>query len=116
VDELHSRPRVVAQQQVPVEVYVVAETRDLRAGRDRQPGLVHASEHDAEPEGAGDVGDADGLADPARLRELDVHPVGALEAAGNVGGDVAVLVDEDGKRRALLELGPIWVAGPKRLL
>ena len=46
-----------------------------------RPGLDHAAEHHAEPERACSVRHAHGLADPARLRELDVDPVRALGAA-----------------------------------
>src|SRR5262245_64369536 len=91
VDELDTRPRVVAQEQVAVQVDVVAETRDLGAGGDGQARLVHAAEHDAEAQRPRHVRDADGLADPARLRELDVHAVGSLGTGGDVSGRVAVL-------------------------
>src|SRR4051812_2348688 len=93
VDELHARPRVVAQEEVAVEIDVVAQARDLRSGGDREPRLVHAAEHDAETERAGHVRDADRLADPARFRELDVHAVSAVRAGWNIRGDMAVLVD-----------------------
>ena len=73
-------------------------------------------EHDAEPEGAGDLCDPHGLADPARLGELDVDPVGPLDAGRHVGRDVAVLVDVDRERRALLERRAAGVAGGQRLL
>jgi hypothetical protein len=47
------------------------------------------------------------LADSARLRELDVDPVGDLGAAGDISERVAVLVDVDGQRRAATKrLGP----------
>src|SRR5581483_4588198 len=57
-----------------------------------------------------------GLADPARLRELDVDPVRALGTRGDVAKRVAVLVDEDRERRALLQLGAAGIAGRQRLL
>ena len=83
-DELDARPRVVAQQEVPVEVDVVAQARDLRPGSDREARLVHAAEHDSEPQSTGDVGDAD-LHGPAatgvsRRAILD----GALDAGRRV--------------------------------
>src|SRR5690349_20165322 len=52
VDELDAGPRVVCKQQVAVEVDVIHEARDVRAGRDPEARLDHASEHDAEPERA----------------------------------------------------------------
>ena len=42
----------MAEQQVAVEVDVVAQARDLRARRDREARLVHAAEHHPEPERA----------------------------------------------------------------
>src|SRR3954447_11871032 len=69
--EFNTRPRVVGEQEVPVEVDVVAEARDLRAGGDAEAGLDHAPEHDAEPERAGGMRHPHRLADPARLGELD---------------------------------------------
>src|SRR5215210_8126386 len=84
VDELHAGPRVVREQQVPVEVDVVAEARDLCAGGDSEPRLDHAAEHHAEPERASRVRHPDRLPDPARLRELDRDPVRALGARGDV--------------------------------
>ena len=104
VDERDARPRVVREQEVAVEVDVVEERRDLRAGRDPEPRLDHAAEHAAEPERARGVHHPHRLADPARLRELDVDPVRALGARGDVGERVAVLVDVDRNRRALLQL------------
>ena len=116
VDERHSRPRVVREQEVAVEVDVVEERRDLRARGDAQSRLDHAAEHAAEPERAGGVHHAHRLADPARFRELDVDPVRALGARGHVGEGVAVLVDVDRDRRAPLQLRPARVAGRQRLL
>src|SRR6476646_7780331 len=46
--ELDTRPRIVREQEVAVEIDVVAERRDVRAGRDAQPGLDHAAEHHAQ--------------------------------------------------------------------
>jgi len=74
----------VGQQQVAVEVDVVAETCDLRGRRDAQPGLEHAAEHDAEVERAGGVGHLDRLADAAGLRQLDRDPVRSLGAGRDV--------------------------------
>ena len=81
-----------------------------------RPGLDHAAEHHAEAERARRVRHADGLADAARLRELDRDPVRALAARGDVGQRVAVLVDEDRDGRAALQLGPLGGAGAQRLL
>src|SRR5919108_3190287 len=80
VHELDSRPRVLGKQQVPVQVDVVAERSHLRRSRDGEPRLDHAPEHDAESERARGVRHLDRLADPARLRELDVDAVRALSA------------------------------------
>ena len=71
VDERRAGQRVLGEQQVAVEVDVVAERRDDAARRDAEPGLDHAAEHHAETERARGVRDPDRLADPARLRELD---------------------------------------------
>ena len=116
VGERDARPRVVGDQQVPVEVDVVAERRDGAAGGDPEPRLDHAAEHDAEPERARGVRHPDRLADPARLRELDVDPVRDLGAGGDAVEPVAVLVDVDRDRRALLQRPPALVAGAERLL
>ena len=59
---------------------------------------------------------ADGLADAARLRKLDVDPVRALGAHRDVRQRVAVLVDVDRDRRAALQLRPVGIAGDERLL
>ena len=116
VRELDAGPRIVGEQQVAVEVDVVAEARDLRAGGDPEAGLDHAAEHHPEPERAGGVRHPHRLADPARLRELEVDPVRALGAGRDVGERVAVLVDVDRDGRAALQLGAVRVAGRKRLL
>src|SRR5512132_1846805 len=80
VDEFDARPRIVGEQEVAVEVDVIAERRDVRARRDAEAGLDHAAEHHAEAEGARGVCHADGLADAARLRKLDVDSVRTLGA------------------------------------
>ena len=98
VDEGHARPRVVRDEDVPVEVDVVEERGDVRAGRDAEAGLDHAAEHAAEPERARRVHHAHRFADAARLRELDVDAVRPLGAGGDVGKHVAVLVDVDRER------------------
>src|SRR5512143_3074521 len=82
VDELDARPRVVREQEVAVEVDVVAQARDLRAGRDAEARLDHAAEHDAEPERPRRVRHLDRLADATGLRQLQVDAVRALGAAG----------------------------------
>src|SRR3954451_3942798 len=70
VGEANARPGVVGEQQVPVEIDVIHETRDLRAWRDAETGLDHAPEHHAEPECARGVDHPHRLADAAGLREL----------------------------------------------
>ena len=75
-----------------------------------RPDFDHAAEHAAEPERARRVNHAHRLADAARLRELDVDPVRALGARGDVVERVAVLVDVDRHRRALLQLHARGVA------
>ena len=95
---------------------MVAEWRDAAAGRDAQPRLEHAAEHYAHAQGTRRVGDANRLADPARLRELDVDAVGDLGAPRDVGERVAVLVDVDRNRRTGSQLAPTVVARPERLL
>src|SRR6266542_6579776 len=93
VDELHTGPRVLGQEQVAVEVDVVEEARDLRAGGHRETGFVHAAEHQAEPERAAGVRDPHRLADAAGLREFQGQPVRPLRAGGDVGERVEILVD-----------------------
>src|SRR5438132_935639 len=68
VDERHARPRVVREQEVPVEVDVVEERCDLRRGGDAEPRLDHAAEHAAESERA-----------PAAAAELELEPPEAAE-------------------------------------
>ncbi len=114
--ELDARPRVLAQQQVAVEVDVVAERRDAAARRDPEPGLEHAAEHHAHAQRAGGVDDANRLADAARLRELDVDAMRDLGAPRDVGERMTVLVDVDRDRRARLQLAPSVVARLQRLL
>ena len=82
--ELDPGPRIVREQEVAVEVDVVAERRDVGAGRDAEPGLDHAAEHHAQVERACRVRHADRFADPAGLRELDVDPVPDLGAPATV--------------------------------
>src|SRR5579871_3123501 len=76
VDELDPGPRILGEEQVPVEVDVVAEARDRGRSGDPEPAFDHAAEHDVEAESACGVDHAQRLADPARLRELDVDAVG----------------------------------------
>ena len=75
-----------------------------------RPRLDHAAEHHAEAERARGVRHPHRLADPARLRELDVDPVRDRRARGDVGEGVAVLVDVDRDRRRRLQLRPVRVA------
>src|SRR6266508_644144 len=110
VDEVDTRPRIVGDQDVAVEVDVVAERRHVRAGGDAEAGLDHAAEHDAEAERARRVRHAHALADAAGLRELDVDPVRAFRAGCDVGKRVAVLVDVDRDRRTALQLRPAGIA------
>src|SRR3954454_20196373 len=63
--ELDARPRVGGEEQVPVEVDVVHEARDVRARRDAEARLDHAAEHHAEAEGACGVDHPHRLTDPA---------------------------------------------------
>src|SRR5437867_1477365 len=84
VAELDARPRILREQQIPVEVDVVAQARDLRCGGDAEPGLDHAAEHHAEAEGACRVCHPYRLADAARLCELDVDPVRTFGARRDV--------------------------------
>ena len=111
VDELDPRPRILREEQVAVEVDVVAEARDLRGGGDAETGLDHAAEHDAEAERAGRVRHPHRFADAAGLRELDVDPVRALGAGRDVVERVAVLVDVDRDRRRRLQARAVRVAG-----
>src|SRR5579884_2024707 len=99
-DEPHARPRVVREEDVPVEVDVVEEARDVRARGDAEAGPDHAPE----PERTRRVHHPHRLADAAGLRELDVHPVRELGARGDVGERVAVLVHVDRERRLALQL------------
>src|SRR5262245_19848482 len=80
VHESNAGRGVLGEEKVAVEVDVVAEARDRRAGGDAEAGLDHAAEHHAQAERAGGRRDLDRLADSARLRELDVHPVRPLGA------------------------------------
>src|SRR6266545_2022838 len=116
VDELHSWPRVIREEQVAVEIDVVAEACDLRCGCDSESGLEHAAEHHAQVQCTRRVRHADRLANPPRLRELDVDPVSAPGAGGNVGEPVAVLVDVDRDWRFPLQPDTVRVAGRERLL
>src|SRR5207247_1446735 len=116
VDELDAGPRVLREQQVAVQVDMVEEARDLRARGDGEARLVHAAEHETEPERAAGVRDPHRLADSSGLRELDRKPMRPLRAGGDVGERVAVLVEVDRQRRVALQLGPVRIAGRERLL
>src|SRR3954454_18327492 len=111
-----ARPGILGEQEVAVEVDVLAERGDLRGRCDAEARLDHAAEHHVQPERARRVGHAHGLADPARLRQLDVDAVRALGAEGDVGERVAVLVDVDRDRGALLQRDPGGIARRQRLL
>src|SRR5436305_1796169 len=116
VHELDPRPRVALEEDVAVKVDVIAEACDVGGRRDSKSRLDHAAEHHAEPERSGGVCHADPLTRPSGLRQLDVDPVRALGAGRDVHEPVAVLVDEDREWRAVLQLGPVCVAGRQRLL
>src|SRR5260221_2885928 len=116
LDELPPGPRIVRDEDVAVEVDVVEETRDRGARRDAETRLDHAAEHAAETERARSMHHAHRLADPAGFRKLHVDAVRALGRRRDVLERVAVLVDVDPDRRALLQLGPARVSGGKRLL
>src|SRR2546423_12598691 len=103
VDELDARARVLREQQVAVEVDVVAQARDLRRGGDSEPRLDHAPEHHAQAEGASGMRHPHRLPNPARFRELDVDPVRARGARGDVREGMAVLVEGGLNRRPLPE-------------
>src|SRR5260370_25043965 len=75
VTERQARPRILREQEVAVEVDVVAQARDLRGRSDSEPRLDHAAEHDTEVERARSVRDPNGLTDATGLRELDVDTV-----------------------------------------
>src|SRR3954452_16515663 len=83
--EFNTGPRVEREQQVAVQVDVIAEARDLRGGGGPETGLHPAGEDHAQAEGAGRVHHPYGLANAARLRELDRHAVRDLGAGGDVG-------------------------------
>ncbi len=116
VDELDTRPWIFAEEVVAVEIDLVAEARDRGSGGDAEPRLDHAAEHHTEPERPGRRNHAQRLADPTGLRQLDVDAVTPLDAVDDVVQRVAVLVDVDRNRGALLQLKPFWVAGRQRLL
>ena len=110
VHELDAGPRVLAQQQVSVQVDVVAQRSDAASGGDAETRLEHAPEHHAEPERTRGMRHPDRLPDSARLGELDVDAVRDPRAALHVREDVAVLVDVDRDRRALPQRAPALVA------
>src|SRR5438876_11374924 len=72
VHELDARPWVLREEQVAVEIDVVAEARHRSARGDPKSRLDHAAEHHAEPERTRGMRHADALSNPAGLRELDV--------------------------------------------
>ena len=102
-------------QEVAVEVDVVAEARHLCRGGDAETGLDHAAEHHPEPERARRVRHSHRLADAAGLRQLDVDAVRAVGAARDVGQVMTVLVDVDGNRRERLQARPVRVSFRQRL-
>src|SRR5437763_6019885 len=78
VDEIDAWPRIVGEQEIAVEVDVVHQACDLRAGGDPQARLDHAAEHQPEVERACGVRHPHRFADAAGLRELDVDAVRAV--------------------------------------
>src|SRR6187401_995040 len=116
VHELDAGTGVVREQEVSVEVDVIAEAGDLAGRSNRQARLDHAAEHDSQAERACGVRHPHGLADATRLRELDVDAVRAVGALRDVGQRVAVLVHVDRDGSALLQLRSIWIAGGEGLL
>src|SRR5947208_1920312 len=116
VDELDAGPRIFGKEQVAVQVDVVEEARDLRAGRDGEARFVHAAQHHPEPERAARVDDPHCLADAAGFGELDRQPVCALGAGRDVFEHVEVLVDVNRERRAALQLRAPGIARGERLL
>src|SRR4029450_5095430 len=93
--KLDSRPRIVRQQKIPVEIDVVAEARDLGGRRDAEARFAHAAEHYPQTERACGVRHTDRLTNAARLRELDVDAVRAVRARCDVDEAMTVLVDVD---------------------
>src|SRR5262245_10100091 len=91
VDEADAGARVVTEQQVAVEIDVVAERSDATAGSDAEPGFDHAPDHHLEPQRPGGVRHPDRLADASRLGELDVDAVGDAGTPVDVGKRVAIL-------------------------
>src|SRR5262245_64674571 len=89
VDELDARPRIVCEEEVAVEVDVVAEARHLHGGRDPETRLDHAAEHHSQAERPCRIRHADSLAQPAALGELEVDAVCSL----GCGTDVTERVD-----------------------
>src|SRR5438876_11293387 len=106
VHELDAGPWVLGEEQVAVEVDVIAEACHRGARGDPEARLDHAAEHHAEPERARGMRHADALPHPAGLCELDVDPVRALCARSDVRERVAVLVDVDRHGRACLQCRP----------
>src|SRR5829696_2542213 len=116
VGEFNTRPRVVGEKKVAVEVDVVHPTRDRGPRGDLEPGFDHAPEHHAESERSRGARHPQRLSDPARLRQLDVDPVRAVGARGDVGERVAVLVDVDRNGRTRLQRRALGIPGGQGLL
>ena len=100
VDELHAGPRVLAQEEVPVEVDVVAERRDAAAGRDPEARLEHAAEHHAQPSARAAWAMRIASRIPPDFASLMLMPCAISAHRRDVGERVAVLVDVDRDRRA----------------
>src|SRR5439155_26253000 len=91
IREFNTGPRGRCEQEIPVDVDVVAEARDLGSGGDPETGFDHAPEHHPEAERASGVRHPHRLANAARLRQLDRDAVRDLRARGDVAERVAVL-------------------------
>src|SRR3990170_2248153 len=95
VPQLDPLPRVLGEEEVAVEIDVVAEARDLAGGGYTEARLDHAPQHDAEAERTSGGHHAHGLADAAALRELDVDSVRPLRRLADVIERMDVLIYVD---------------------
>ncbi len=111
------RPRVVGEQQVAVEVDVVAEARDLRCrrrSRARTRPCSRASRSSPRARAACAIRTASRM--PPDLASLIVTPCARSAQAATSPSVMAVLVDVDRDGRAALQLGTVRVARRQRLL
>src|SRR3954453_12607276 len=84
VDQLDARAGISGEEEIAIEVDVVADARDLARGPDPEARLDHAAEHDAEIERPRCMRHPNSLAEAAGLGELDVDAVRALGAGCDV--------------------------------